>query len=217
MHDDRLALPPKGKCFDAELVADLEARYCGAADAGNRAIFSVGPQRWYALRVPPQREDQAEAWLLRRGVYAFHPVLSRRSVQHGRVREYQRRYLPGYVFARFPGDPLEHLVAGTPFILGALCRSSGHWGILRPQGLRAIYAMRKIDAASEEARKAVRRRQLLHPGDRALFHTGPFAEFPCEVIEIKADGGAKVRLQLFGREILADASDGALTPLHKTD
>ncbi|MFC4668350.1 transcription termination/antitermination protein NusG [Seohaeicola nanhaiensis] len=212
-----MAKLPATRAFDADLVSDLETRYCQGPDAGDRNVFWPGVSRWYALRVPPQREDQAEAWLLRRGVYAFHPVLSRQSTKHGRVREYQRRYLPGYVFARFPGEPLVHLVSGTPFILGALCRSSGHWGILRPQGLRAIYAMRKIDADSEEARRAVRRSQMLHPGDRAMFHTGPFAEFPCEVIEIKAEGGAKVRLQLFGREVLADAADGALTPLNKTD
>lgn len=210
-----MAKLPSTKAFDTDLVSELESRYCRGSDPDDRAIFWPGVVRWYALRVPPQREDQAEAWLKRRGVYAFHPVLRRNVVRYGVTHEQARRYLPGYVFARFPGQPREHMVVASPFILGALCRSDGFWGILRPQGLRAIYAMRKIDQAEEASRAERKRAGLLRVGDQALFMAGPFADFPCEVIEVMAGGGAKVRLQLFGREVPFEAKDGTLVPLFR--
>lgn len=183
------------------------------------ALVSPGPARWYALRVTPQREDQAEAWLRLRGVYAFHPVLMRRVTRAGKVRDYARRYLPGYVFARFRGEPRAHLVLNCPFITGALCRSDGDWGVLEPQKLTAIHAMRKLDAEGEVARKvkAAQRRaaSLARPGEAAMFTGGAFAGARCEVVELNADGGATVRMSLFGGEVLVAAQAADLVGLHK--
>lgn len=181
------------------------------------AIFMPGKSRWYALRVAPQREDEVEAWLTRRGVYGFHPVLARKTRRFGVVREYHRRYLPGYVFARFGGDPIEHRVLECPWITGALCRSGGEWGILERQRLTAIHSMRKLDQRQRDARAAARARRFadakLRSGDSVLFRTGPLAGFRAEVVELKADGGAMVRFELFGRETLVAATDQDLTPL----
>lgn len=185
-------------------------------------IYVPGPARWYALRVRPQREDQAEAWLSMRGVYGFHPVLMRKVRRHGRDREYARRYLPGYVFARFPGDPLVHEVLSCPFVMGALTLQGGdgEWGVLEPRKLRAIYSMRKIDAeamAAREAERARRRaRAALRTGDCVLFKGGVFAGFRSEVVELRADGGVQVRLELFGRETLVGANASDLMRMHKT-
>lgn len=188
-------------------------------DRTTGAIVTPGPSRWYALRVAPQREDQAEAWLRLRGVYAFHPVLMRRVTRAGKVRDYARRYLPGYVFARFRGEPRAHLVLACPFITGALCRSDGAWGVLEPQKLAAIHAMRKLDAEGEAARKAKaaqrRAASLARPGEAAMFTGGAFAGARCEVVEINADGGATVRMSLFGGEVLVSAQAADLVGLHK--
>lgn len=185
------------------------------------AIVTPGPSRWYALRVTPQREDQAEAWLRLRGVYAFHPVLMRRVTRHGKARDYARRYLPGYVFARFRGDPVRHAVLTCPFITGALCRSDGQWGVLEPQKLAAIHAMRKVDAEGEAARfardAARRAAAMARPGDTALFTGGAFAGAQCEVVDLSADGGATVRMRLFGGEVLVSARMGDLVSLKKPD
>jgi len=204
-----------------QLVRDIEARYCKDGQGADRSpIFRRGKPYWYALRVVPQREDQAEAWLRLRGVYAFHPVLTRKAKRFGAMREYQRRYLPGYVFARFPGDPVVHAVTSGPFITGALCRSDGTWGALEPKKLRAIHQMRKVDAEADAARKAERarrrRQRLVGEGDSALFRSGPFSGFTCEVVELRASGGAMVRFSLFGRETSVEASTGDLVPLRKT-
>lgn len=185
------------------------------------ALVTPGPSRWYALRVTPQREDQAEAWLRLRGVYGFHPVLMRRVTRHGRPRDYARRYLPGYVFARFRGQPVVHRVLSCPFITGALCRADGQWGVLEPQKLQAIHAMRKLDAEGEAMRaaRAQRRRaqSVARVGEAALFTGGAFAGARCEVVDLNADGGATVRMHLFGGEVLVGASAADLVGLHKGD
>lgn len=183
------------------------------------AIVTPGPSRWYALRVTPQHEDQAEAWLRLRGVYAFHPVLMRRVRQGGHVRLYARRYLPGYVFARFRGDPVRHAVLTCPFITGALCRSDGQWGVLEPDRLRQIHAMRQLDAKGEAARKVKAAQRLAaalaRPGEAAMFTGGAFAGARCEVVELNADGGATVRMNLFGGEVLVSAQAADLVGLRK--
>ncbi|PTX38709.1 transcription antitermination factor NusG [Gemmobacter caeni] len=182
-------------------------------------IVLPGPSRWYALRVAPQREDEVEGWLRKRGVYAFHPVLKRQTRARGVVRTYHRRYLPGYVFARFCGDPVVHMVMSCPWVIGALCRADGHWGVLEPSRLQAIHAMRKRDERIERdlAADQLRRREAsrMRAGDHAMFRVGPFAELPCEVVELVADGGVRLRFQLFGREVVVDGVAEDLVPLRK--
>lgn len=184
-------------------------------------ICDPGAQRWHALRVAPQREDQASAWLRKRGVYAFHPVLMRRVASKGRVREYARRYLPGYVFACFTGAPVAHRIVGQCGIIGAVCAGDGNWGVLDPADLRALHAMRRIDAEAEAlrrgARAAARRAVMLRPGGAAMFRSGPFAGVECEVVEIMAgDRSARVRLKIFGSEVLAMASCGDIVGLNRS-
>lgn len=204
--------------FDLTAAGLAVGDVVGAA-AGPAAIFRPGPARWYALRVAPQREDQAEAWLRRRGVYGFHPVLLRRVRRQGVLREYQRRYLPGYVFARFPGEPVVHAVIASPFIIGALTLASGVWGILDPRRMGQIHAMRNVDAEAEAIRKAKaaqrRAAAMVRPGDAALFTGGAFVGQQCEVVDLAADGGATVRMRLFGGDVLVAAQASALVGLRK--
>ena len=185
------------------------------AGDGLAAVFGAGPARWHALRVTPQREDQAEEWLKGRGVYAFHPVLMRRVRRMGKSRDYARRYLPGYVFARFPGEAVPHRLVGRCGIVGALTCSDGSWGILEPADLRALHSMRNVDARTDEERRAlraaIRRSEKVRAGERALFRDGPFAGAHCEVVELLPEGGtARVRLRLFGAEMTIQASIGYL-------
>ncbi|WP_290684673.1 transcription termination/antitermination protein NusG [Haematobacter sp. UBA3484] len=171
---------------------------------GLAPVFAAGPARWYALRVAPQREDQVEAWLQRRGVYAFHPVLMRKVRRMGKSRDYARRYLPGYVFARFPGQAVPHRLVGRSGITGALTCADGSWGVLEPADLRKLHAMRKVDVKTKAERRAAlaaeRRALTVSAGEPALFRSGPFAGFHCEVVELTAADDAKVVVTIFGRE-----------------
>jgi len=192
----------------------------GSVARGGAIFDGDGGPRWYALRVASQREDQAEAWLNQRGVYGFHPVQIRKTRRFGRVREYVRRYLPGYVFAEFPAAPVIHRVLICPFITGALTLRCGAWGQIDPDGLRAIHAMRRVDADAQEAHAATKKRRrlavALRVGDTAMFKAGPFAGVRCEVVSIKAAGGLAVRLSLFGRETSVESSVDDLVPVKKT-
>lgn len=190
--------------IEAFLLAQLHlAPACIASDPA--ALFAPGPSRWYALRVAPQREDQAEAWLHPRGVYAFHPVQKVATRLRGQSRVYHRRYLPGYVFARFQGEPLPFRVMACPWITGALCRSDGAWGILEPRKLQAIHAMRRIDQMIETRRRAAFAPPVYLVGDQVIFREGPFDGVASEVVELLGNGGAKVCLHVFGREVLVSA------------
>lgn len=189
-------------------------------------IFLPGPSRWYALRVAPQREMHAQIWLKKRGVYSFHPVLRRKAVRFGKAVEYQQRYLPGYVFARFKGDPVVHRVCSSPFILSALTYHGGAWGILNPSDLRGLHIMRQVDApagygggpGSARIADRVRQRRLcaMRAGEGALFTGGAFAGQHCEVVELTAEGGAKVRMRLFGGEVLVQARVDDLRAIPKS-
>ncbi|WP_353474799.1 transcription termination/antitermination NusG family protein [Salipiger sp. H15] len=186
-------------------------------ESSSAPIFEPGESAWYALLCRPQQERQAESWLAARDVYAFHPVTSRQTRVRGRVREYERRYLPGYIFARFNGVPLPHRVLTSPFLTGALCRSDGRWGVLGPKRLAALHEMRARDLRQEDElraakRKAAAARRVL-VGDRAMFRAGPFEGFHCEVVEIDAVGGLKVRFELFGRENSVVTSPDSLVSL----
>ncbi|WP_370267436.1 transcription termination/antitermination NusG family protein [Nioella sp.] len=204
------------KAFDSEglQVGDY------VLDEGRAPITIPGTAGWYALRVAPQREGFVERWLGLRGVTGFHPVLRRRVVRFGKPRESVTRYLPGYVFARFPGEPIPHAVQALPHILGALTARDGHWARLVPSDLRALYGMRNTDAdledtrATEQARR--KRAAALRVGQGALFRSGPMAGVSCEVVELKGTGDVRVRLRAFGSDRVVTAQDRDLVALRKT-
>lgn len=178
-------------------------------EGDDRALFRPGAKRWYALLCRPQQEVQAERWLAARGVYAFHPVTRRKSKVRGVEREYDRRYLPGYVFARFGGDPICHRVTASPFLHGALSMASGEWGVLGAQRLRALHEMRVRDEKreadqAERSRRALQARRV-RVGSEAMFRAGPFVGHHCEVVEVTAKGGVKVRFKLFSHGALVEA------------
>lgn len=166
-----------------------------------RGIFHEGQSRWYGLVIHIQREDQAERWLELRGVYAFHPVRVRHKRIKGNNRRIVSRYLPGYVFARFPGEIIPHRVVGTPFIRGMIRLENGQPAILEPQDLRALHAMRDVD---DETRKAEAERSKIRKGDKVRLLTGVMSGQEVEVLELKA-GRAKFRIRMFGGEVPAEA------------
>lgn len=180
-------------------------------------LTTPGPRRWHALRCLPQREGIAEAWLARRGIDAFHPVTRRRVTRQGRRAEITTRYLPGYVFADFPGEPIRHRVLDCPVLTGAVTLSSGTWGWLDRAGMRRIVAMRAIDQGLRQAKRtqarrarrarleALREAQRFTPGDRARMIGGLFPQAEVEIVEI---AGPRVAFEIviFGGATLGSAS-----------
>lgn len=176
-------------------------------------IFGDGAPRWHGLIVNPMREDQAEDWLKLRGVYGFHPVRVRVKKIHGASRRIVSRYLPGYVFARFPGQIVAHRVIGTPFIRDMIRLADGRPAALDPHDLRALHAMRDVDEetrqAEAERRRAERDRSRVRKGDMAILLTGVMAGHHVEVLELRA-GRARFNIRMFGADIPAEVDAGEL-------
>lgn len=174
-------------------------------DWGARQIFEEGKPRWHALTVPVMKEAAAEAWLKRRGVYSFHPVKGKTVFIKGKAIERKRRYLPGYVFARFPGQPIIHKVLASQFISGAISFKSGVWGILSPDDLRGIHTMRDVDHEAETAKRSA---SLLSKGDRVRVLGGLTGDDDqeVEIVELTTDGRVKFKLRLFGTDVPAETS-----------
>lgn len=161
-----------------------------------------GHPRWHALQVSPQKERATEAWLALRGVEAFHPVKARPTVSHGVRRTIESAYLPGYVFARFPGRALRSRVMDFPPIKGAICTQNGHWGIIRPRDIRQLYAMRSAEAAANERKN---RAAMLKRGDKVKVLEGLWADGQeVEVLEIRS-GKARFKIHMFGADVDAEA------------
>ena len=172
-----------------------------------RAVYIPGPPRWYALTVQSQCEGKVGAWLHEQGVYSFHPVKRRTRLAKGREVTTESRYLPGYVFARFPGQPIRHRIASRcPWITGAVTVQSGAWAILRPHDLTALHRMRSLDTMQErQRRRESRRRNRIAPGDRVAILSGLWEDSEGhEVIELRG-GQAIVRIQMLGADRLVEA------------
>jgi len=147
------------------------------------------------------------AWLKLRGVEAFHPVKERTTVRRGVRRTIESAYIPGYVFARFPGRVLRARVLAFPHITGAITMESGHWGIIRPKDIRQLYAMRSMEAQVNERKAAAAR---IKAGDRVKVLEGLWMDGQeVEIREIRA-GRARFKLHMFGADIDAEASVDAL-------
>lgn len=164
-------------------------------------IMKPGPSRWFALIARPQREAAAKAWLDRHGVYAFYPVTEHWTHVRGHAVKRYRKYLPGYVFAEFPGEPLWHNLWG-PFLRDVMRMSNGTPGVLAPDTLARLFAMREVDEVLEAKRKAA---LAIHKGDRVRVRDGVYAGWEMEVVEISTSGKAKFRVTLLGeREVEID-------------
>lgn len=180
------------------------ASACHAAliiSPADAVIYTPDPTpHWHALMVKSQREVAARAWLDKRGVYAFFPVKRERRHVRNRWVERESRYLPGYLFARFPGEPKWHKVFDSPFVHNAIRSSNGYPGRIHPDSLRAIRAMASVDDEIE-ARWHLSTR--VNRGDRVRVRGGAFAGYETEVLEIVA-GKARLPLTLLGRQIDVD-------------
>lgn len=174
------------------------------------ALFTPGleddPPQWFALRCRPLLEERATLQLKDRGVTAFFPVVRRKVTVRGRPQERRQVFIPGYVFARFPGRPAWRFVLDrenpSRLIVDVIRRASGEPGLLREADLATIRAM----VAAEEERLAEERRarEIAAQVARAPLRPGDLVRLPGmegvegEVVALTARGGHKVRLTLLG-------------------
>lgn len=142
---------------------------------------------WYALRTPPQKEKAAREFLRKRGVHAFYPDEERTRIVNGRKRTYTAPIVSGYVFARFTGLPLWHVLRARPFFSGVVSMNGVPFALPRP----TIRRLQGFTIEMEERRREMREmremaRKALEPkvGDIARITDGPLAGFLVEVTEL---------------------------------
>ncbi len=175
-------------------------------------IVMAGSQTWFGLRGNPQCEGKAKAWLKRHvdRSYSFFPVTKARKkmprTSIGWV-DYERRYLPGYLFARFPGEPIwNRLFDQCPFIFDVIryTERPDTPAIIDPRSLDALHAMRSLD---EENKAKAAARRTVRRGDKVNFNIAGKDYQVVEVMEIKGTLG-KVKVNLLGRdEMWVDVGD----------
>jgi transcription antitermination factor NusG len=154
-------------------------------------------------------------------VYSFYPVEERTRYRLGRQATHERPYIPGYVFARFPGAPWWHLILGDT--QGVADRPVNGWDrqvadtlrqhrtffdVIRYTGseepawlvegsLSSLMGMRSRAELLEEKR---RRGMTIRKGDRVRIKDGvpAMAGFTGEILALKSTRGV-VEIMLFGR------------------
>jgi transcription antitermination factor NusG len=179
------------------------------------AFHLEGDPRWHALIVIPQKEQATEAMLARHGVYSFHPVTTRTVRIRGKRKTVQSRYLPGYVFARFPGPVLWHKLVASPLVADAVRHSSGWPAALMPGDLERLHAMRAMDEAEAERQ---RQAKMIRRGDRVRILSGAFEGEEVEVMSL-ANGAVHVRMCILGSELpvqIVFSGVEKIQPLHET-
>jgi len=180
-----------------------------------RPLWAFGEARWHIVVAKPQKEDAVVDWLTRADVYAFYPVRERRKLnQFGKQVVREVKYLPGYVFARFPGPAAQARVLASPAVSRVIATSAGLWGIVQPERLRRIYEMRPRTDEDDAAREKIRVAQGLKPGDRVRPLSGMWdGAGAVEVIGIRSKGKVVVSLPMFGAEVPVELSPENYEPV----
>lgn len=169
-------------------------------------ITTAGASRWHALTCPPQREGALEAFLARQEVYSFHPVRTREKLDRGKRVVIESRYIPGYVFARFPGPVVWHRLMQCNLVTGAIRMSNGALAILDPSDLRGLMAMAARGDAEDERRRAALR---IAPGDTVRLASGAFEGQTVEVWHV-GNGRARFSIRMFGADLPCEAPLSAM-------
>jgi transcription antitermination factor NusG len=165
-------------------------------------IVAPGEARWHCLIVYPQREAPTRLWLGEHGVEAFYPVTITKARYRGRDISRVRRYLPGYVFAEFPGEPIWWRILGDDRrnVRDVLRMNDGEPGRLHPDTLTQLQAMREVDEEIEELKRAAR---TIRKGDKVRIKVGEMVDWEVEIVDIKGPKGV-FHVKLFGADHAAE-------------
>jgi transcriptional antiterminator NusG len=177
------------------------------------------PQRWYLLRVHPNRESKVMRTFGQRGISGYVPMIARTMItvrRHvGLEFEHQRMVM----MPLFPGLVI------VPDFEAVLQRWRGVDGVigLLPVGpclatlSRARYEdVRTIVAVGNTPRS--KRERMYETGQLVRIVDGPFRGFDGRIDRLDSRGRLSVLLSLFGRETQTELEEGQVAPVqHPTD
>jgi transcription antitermination factor NusG len=153
---------------------------------------SDSSQSWFALRVKPNAEKAAAAFLRRAGVEEYLPLVRDRRRWSDRWREIDAPLFPGYVFCRMPQDNGIRVVR-TPGVLGFV----GFGGDPAPIPENEIEAVRRMLASGRKLWTLMLQRE----GQRVRIRSGPLEGLEGVLLKIKDDEHVVVGLELLQRSV----------------
>lgn len=155
--------------------------------------------RWFALRVPPQKETVAVEIMDRLSFVALVPKVERERRRRGKILNWRVPVMPGYVLVGFPGDGQ---IPWWPVMRLDLIRSViGLHG--RPYQIpwRSIHRMLDDeDAVRVGASKYMRIWREYTINDIVRIESGPFYGYEGKVEEV-TDTESRVLLDVLGRKV----------------
>jgi len=166
--------------------------------------------QWYVLRVASNKEEQVRQTLSRKVKIEglderigriLVPTVKERRMRSGRVRVYERKLYPGYVFVEMKTDPdgsiPEHiwfLVKETTGV-GDFIGSDG-----KPTSMKLTDVQKMLDVAEKPEEQMGLAGLAYSKGDPVKVREGPFQNFEGVVDEINQQKGiVRVIVTIFGR------------------
>ncbi len=149
---------------------------------------------WYALHVASNTERQVVGRLAAAGVEGYYPHLLAKS--RDQRREVERRFFPGYVFARF--DLANRTpVLQTPHVIRILGWTHDQPAIIPDTEIQAVRLM-------TQAAVAVAAHPFLPAGTRVVIARGPLQGLAGFVVESKKGLRVVVSVMMLARSIAAE-------------
>ncbi|ODM77780.1 transcription termination/antitermination protein NusG [Bradyrhizobium elkanii] len=178
-----------------------------------QAAVSIEPQRWYVLKIFPNKESKVMRTFHQRGISAYFPT-----AQSTVVSEVKRF---GHVVGRIKRTVVAPMFAGIIFIPDFQARIGGVMvdgvdGYLKmdqcyPYLTPQLYAqVREIERYRNMP--VARKRRLLQQGQAIWVTDGPFASFRGQFDRLDSEGRLKVLIDLFGRMTPVTLDEGQIEP-----
>jgi len=200
----------------AEQGVDGSSSELGAEESGVAEPVTEGSghiredMQWYVLRVASNKEEQVRQTLSRKVTIeglderigrVLVPTVKERRMRGGRVRVYDRKLYPGYVFVEMKTDPdgsiPEHiwfLVKETTGV-GDFIGSDG-----KPTSMQLADVRKMLDVAEKPEEQMGLADLAYSKGDAVKVREGPFENFEGVVDEINQQKGiVRVIVTIFGR------------------
>lgn len=173
------------------------------ASSAKRLSLQPG-ERWFVVRVHPNREDSAQFNLDRLKFRSFAPRV-RRTVRHARkLRTVLAPLFPGYIFvildlSRDPWRVVNSTVGVASLIMGAERPTPVPCGIVEALVISENFGTVRLD-------------NDLEIGQKLRVLSGPFAHALCRLVHLNDRNRVRVLLELMGTEVTAQLDRSHVAP-----
>lgn len=167
--------------------------------------------RWYALYTRARHEKRVEARLRQRQFEVFLPLIPRVSQWHDRRKVVHWPLFPGYVFARFNGNPPARALSAPG--VATIVRCNGVPAAIPDEEIENV---RRFAAAVAETGSVPEPTPFLERGQQVRIVRGPFAGVEGRVVEQRGGERAIVHvgLKAIGQGLKVEVDARSLKVMH---